>query len=202
MDIRYGFGKQVVLDFDSALEQVVRALQAEGFGVLTDIDVAATLKKKLNAEMPPYRILGACNPPLAHRALQAEPPIGLLLPCNVVVRQDEEGAVHVEFMDTAAVLDLVNKPEITALASEVRQRLERVSVALGGSEEAPSAQADETMAKVKVDTQQMQASMENIHQAQDPQEQQRLMREHMQQMRETMRSMGGEMHGKCMCCGH
>ena len=201
MDIRYGFGKQVVLDFDSALEQVVRALQAEGFGVLTDIDVAATLKKKLNAEMPPYRILGACNPPLAHRALQAEPPIGLLLPCNVVVRQDEEGAVHVEFMDTAAVLDLVNKPEITALASEVRQRLERVSVALGGSEEAPSAQADETMAKVKVDTQQMQASMENIHQAQDPQEQQRLMREHMQQMRETMRMMGGEIHGKCMCCG-
>ena len=134
--------------------------------------------------------------------LEIEPSIGLLLPCNVVVRQVEAGTVHVEFMDPNAVLELVNKPEITALASEVRQRLERVSVALGGSEEAPSAQADETMAKVKVDTRQMQASMEKIQQAQDPQEQQRLMREHMQQMRETMRSMGGEMHGKCMCCGH
>ena len=105
-------------------------------------------------------------------------------------------------MDPNAVLELVNKPEIAALASEVRQRLERVSATLGGSEEALSAQADETMAKVKVDTQQMQASMEKIHQAQDPQEQQRLMREHMRQMRETMRMMGGEMHGKCMCCGH
>ncbi len=130
MEIRYGFGKKAVLDFDSVLEQVVRALQSEGFGVLTDIDVAATMKKKLNAEMPPYRILGACNPPLAHRALQAEPSIGLLLPCNVVVRQDEEGSVHVEFMDPAAVLDLVNKPEISLLAIEVRQRLERVLAAL------------------------------------------------------------------------
>lgn len=130
MEIRYGFGKKAVLDFDSVLEQVVRALQSEGFGVLTDIDVAATMKKKLNAEMPPYRILGACNPPLAHRALQAEPSIGLLLPCNVVVRQDEEGSVHVEFMDPAAVLDLVNKPEISLLAIEVRQRLERVMAAL------------------------------------------------------------------------
>jgi hypothetical protein len=151
--------------------------------------------------MPPYRILGACNPPLAHRALVAEPSIGLLLPCNVVVRQDDAGKVQVEFMDPNAVLNLVNKPEITALASEVRQRLERVSVAVGGSEEAPSAQADETMGEMKVDMQQMQASMEKIHQAQDPQERQRLMREHMQQMRETMRMMGGEMHGKCMCCG-
>jgi len=130
MEIRYGFGKKAVLDFDSVLEQVVRALQSEGFGVLTDINVAATMKKKLNAEMPPYRILGACNPPLAHRALQAEPSIGLLLPCNVVVRQDEEGSVHVEFMDPAAVLDLVNKPEISLLAIEVRQRLERVLAAL------------------------------------------------------------------------
>ena len=199
---KYGFGTTVDLSFDDAIEHVTQALQGEGFGVLTDIDVAATLKKKLNQDMPPYRILGACNPPLAHRALVAEPSIGLLLPCNVVVRQDEAGAVHVEFMDPNAVLELVNKPEITALASEVRQRLERVSAALGGSEEARSAQTDETMAKAKVDTRQIQASMEKIQQAQDPQEQQRLMREHMQQMRETMRSMGGEMHGKCMCCGH
>ena len=197
---KYGFGKTVDMSFDDAIAHVTQALQGEGFGILADIDVAATMKKKLNQDMPPYRILGACNPPLAHRALESEPSIGLLLPCNVVVRQDEAGAVHVEFMDPNAVLELVNKPEITALASEVRQRLERVSAALGGSEEARSAQTDEAMAKV--DTRQIQASMEKIQQAQDPQEQQRLMREHMQQMRETMRSMGGEMHGKCMCCGH
>ncbi|MDX1251118.1 MAG: DUF302 domain-containing protein [Gammaproteobacteria bacterium] len=199
---KYGFGKIVDMSFDDAIVHVTQALQDEGFGILADIDVAGAMKKKLNQDMPPYRILGACNPSLAHRALESEPSIGLLLPCNVVVRQDGAGTVHVEFMDPNAVLELVNKPEITALASEVRQRLERVSVALGGSEEAPSAQADETIAKVKVDTQQMQASMEKIHQAQDPQEQQRLMREHMRQMRETMRMMGGEMHGKCMCCGH
>ena len=198
---KYGFGTTVDLSFDDAIEHVTQALQGEGFGVLTDIDVAATLKKKLNQDMPPYRILGACNPPLAHRALVAEPSIGLLLPCNVVVRQDDAGKVQVELMDPNAVLELVNKPEITALASEVRQRLQRVSVAVGGPEEAPSAQTDETMGKVKADMQQMQASMEKIHQAQDPQERQRLMREHMQQMRETMRMMGGEMHGKCMCCG-
>jgi len=201
MNTRYGFGKTVASSFDATIEKVTQELQKEGFGVLTDIDVAATLKKKLNQDMPPYRILGACNPPLAHRALESEPSIGLLLPCNVVVRQDEAGTVHVEFMDPNAVLELVNKPEITALAGEVRQRLERVSIAVGGSEEARSAQADEIEAKVKVRTRQMQASMEKIHQAQDPQEQQRLMREHMQQMRETMRMMGGEMHGKCMCCG-
>jgi uncharacterized protein (DUF302 family) len=130
MDIRYGFGKQVAQDFESALEQVIRALQAEGFGVLTDIDVAATLKKKLNEDMPPYRILGACNPPLAHRALVAEPSIGLLLPCNIVVRQDKSGAVHVEIMDPNAVLDLVDKPAISDLAREVRRKLERVLLAV------------------------------------------------------------------------
>ncbi len=126
MDAKYGFGKTVDLSFDAAVEKVTRELQKEGFGVLTDIDVAATLKKKLNREMLPYRILGACNPPLAHRALEAEPSIGLLLPCNVVVRQDAEGKVHVEFMDPLAVLELVNLPEISRIAGEVRQRLERV----------------------------------------------------------------------------
>src|SRR3990170_2306072 len=128
MNSKYGFGRNVDLSFNQAVERVTQELQKEGFGVLTDIDVAATLKKKLNQNIPPYRILGACNPPLAHRALEAEPSIGLLLPCNVVVRQDEAGTVHVEFMDPNAVLELVNNPEITALASEVRQRLERVSV--------------------------------------------------------------------------
>ncbi|MDA8383832.1 MAG: DUF302 domain-containing protein [Betaproteobacteria bacterium] len=130
MSTRYGFGKTVASSFDAAVEKVIQELQKEGFGVLTDIDVAATLKKKLNQDMPPYRILGACNPPLAHRALEAEPSIGLLLPCNVVVRQDDAGKVQVEFMDPNAVLDLVNKPEIHQLASDVRQKLERVMQAL------------------------------------------------------------------------
>src|SRR3569833_1427636 len=124
MNTRYGFGKTVASSFDVAIEKVIQELQKEGFGVLTDIDVAATLKKKLNQDMPPYRILGACIPPLALRALVAEPSIGRLLPCNVVVRQDDAGKVQVEFMDTYAVLDLVNKLEIHQLACEVRQKLE------------------------------------------------------------------------------
>lgn len=130
MGTQYGFGKTVSYAFDEAISRVTQALQAEGFGILSEIDVAATLKKKLGLDMPPYRILGACNPPLAHRAIQAEPSIGLLLPCNVLVRQDDQGKVQVEFMDTDAVLKLVGKPEIAALATEVRQRLERVMSAL------------------------------------------------------------------------
>ena len=130
MNSKYGFGKTVQMGFADAVARVTQALQGEGFGVLTDIDVAATMKKKLNQDMPPYRILGACNPPLAHRALESEPAIGLLLPCNVVVRQDPVGKVHVEFMDPNAVLELVDKPEISRLASEVRQRLERVMAAV------------------------------------------------------------------------
>jgi uncharacterized protein (DUF302 family) len=102
----------------------------EGFGILSDIDVAATLKKKIGADMPPYRILGACNPPLAQRAIEAEPSIGLLLPCNVVVRQEQTGTVHVEVMNTEAVLQLVDKPAVAALAKEVRERLDRVLAAL------------------------------------------------------------------------
>ncbi|MFN0317502.1 MAG: DUF302 domain-containing protein [Burkholderiales bacterium] len=119
----YGFGKQVNLTFEAALERTTSALAQQGFGILSDIDVAATMKKKLNLDMPPYRILGACNPPFAHRALTADPQIGLLLPCNVVVRQDDQGKVKVEFMDPNAVLELVDKPEVTQLAAEVRQRL-------------------------------------------------------------------------------
>lgn len=130
MNSKYGFGKSVDMSFTDAVARVTQALQKEGFGILTDIDVAATMKKKLNQEMPPYRILGACNPPLAHRAIEAEPSIGLLLPCNVVVRQDGVGEVHVEFMDPNAVLELVNNPEISRVASEVRQRLERVMASL------------------------------------------------------------------------
>lgn len=130
MNTKYGFGKIVEVAFADAVTRVTQALQGEGFGVLTDIDVAATMKKKLGQDMPPYRILGACNPPLAHRAIQAEPAIGLLLPCNVVVRQDVAGHVYVEFMDPKAVLELVDKPEVELVASEVRQRLERVMAAV------------------------------------------------------------------------
>ena len=126
METGYGFGKTVNYTFERAVVRVTEELQKEGFGVLTDIDVAATLKKKLNNDIPPYRILGACNPQLAHQALQAEPAIGLLLPCNVVVRQDEAGTVYVEFMDPNAVLELVNKMEIKTIAAEVRECLQRV----------------------------------------------------------------------------
>jgi uncharacterized protein (DUF302 family) len=130
MQTRYGFGKPVALPFDAAVTRVIEQLQNEGFGVLTDIDVQATLRKKLGVDVLPHRILGACNPTFAHRALTAEPSIGLLLPCNVVVRQDAEGTVQVEIMDPDAVLELVERPEIHAIAAEVRDRLQRVLRAL------------------------------------------------------------------------
>ena len=126
MNNSYGFGKKVSYSFEKAIEQVTKELKKEGFGILTEIDVSATLNSKLNQEIPPYRILGACNPQLAHRALQADPSIGLLLPCNVVVRQDDTGKVSIEFMDPEAVLELVNKPEIKPIAKEVKTRLQRV----------------------------------------------------------------------------
>lgn len=119
----YAFGKTLAADFQVVVDRVTQALANEGFGVLTDIDVAATMKKKLGEEMRPFRILGACNPQLAHRAITAEPQIGTLLPCNVVVREDATGKVQVEFMDPNAVLRLVNRAEVTAVAGEVRQKL-------------------------------------------------------------------------------
>jgi uncharacterized protein (DUF302 family) len=127
---KYAFGKTVGLSFDQATEAVTQALAKEGFGVLTEIDVAATLKKKLGLERAPYKILGACNPQFAARALEAEPQIGALLPCNVVVRQDDGGRTIVEFMDPDAVLGLVGRPEIAPVAAEVRARLQRVLQAL------------------------------------------------------------------------
>jgi uncharacterized protein (DUF302 family) len=126
----YVFGKAVALKFDEAVAKVTQELSKEGFGVLTEIDVAATMKKKLDVKMPPYKILGACNPQFAHRAIGAEPQIGALLPCNVVVREDAEGKIRVEFMDPIAVMDLVGKPAVRPIAAEVRQRLERVMNAM------------------------------------------------------------------------
>ena len=128
----YGFNVELDQDFDSAIQQVTEALQSEGFGVLTEIDVSGTLKKKLDLDMQPYRILGACNPKLASQALAADPDIGMLLPCNVVVRQNEQGGVTVGFMDPQAVLGLVEAPEVKQLAGEVRQKLERVAGSLKG----------------------------------------------------------------------
>lgn len=126
----YSFGKTVELGFDEAIERATACLKEEGFGILSEIDIAAAMKEKLGVDMPPYRILGACNPPLAHRAITAEPDIGVLLPCNVIVRQDEAGVVHVKAMDPIAVLELVDQPEIGELAAEVRERLERALAAV------------------------------------------------------------------------
>ncbi len=124
--IMYGFKVKLQDRFETAVMHVIEALKTEGFGVLTDNDVQATMKTKLGVEGKRYRILGACNPPLAHRAITADPDIGLLLPCNVVVREEANRKINVGFTDPIAVRNLVDNPEITVLAAEVRGKLERV----------------------------------------------------------------------------
>lgn len=127
----YGFTTTLTnISFADALDKTIAALKTEGFGVLSDIDVQRAMKEKLDAEMPPYRILGACNPPLAHQALQAEPDIGLLLPCNVIVREEAPGRVVVGFLDPQTMVALVGKPGVKAVADQAEARLRRVCAAL------------------------------------------------------------------------
>ena len=130
MNSDFGFGKVVDVSFDDAIEKVTAELEKEGFGVLSDIDVAAKMKAKLDKDMPRYRILGACNPALAYQAISAVEDIGLLLPCNVLVREDSDDRVHVDFMDPESVLSLVKHPGVAPLATDVKSRLQRVLEAL------------------------------------------------------------------------
>jgi uncharacterized protein (DUF302 family) len=128
----YGFGLRLQVPYAEAVERTKAALKEQGFGVLTEIDVRATMKQKLDVDFRPYVILGACNPPLAHRALQTDPHIGLLLPCNVSIYDDGEATV-VEAMDPVAALGLANVPALTDVAAEARGRLERMLAAVAGT---------------------------------------------------------------------
>jgi uncharacterized protein (DUF302 family) len=122
----YHFSKRLDIPFDQAVSRVTEALKREGFGLLTDIDVSATLKAKLGEDFRPYRILGACNPQLAHRALQLEDKIGTMLPCNVIVQQHADGAVEVSAVDPVASMQAISNPDLAEVAKEVQARLTRV----------------------------------------------------------------------------
>lgn len=122
----YYFSCKLHTSMQEAREQVVNALSKEGFGVLTEIDVQETLKKKIGAEWPGYKILGACNPKFAHKALQTEPHIGTMLPCNVILREIEDNLIEVSAVDPLASMQSINNPELGAVATEVRDKLRQV----------------------------------------------------------------------------
>ena len=125
-----GFEISLPVSYEAAIEKVTEALKAEGFGVLTSIDVKETMKKKLDVDFRKYAILGACNPPLAHRALSARPEVGLLLPCNVIVYETEPGQSYVSLVDPLAMLGVIQDADLESVAQEARQRLQRVAEAL------------------------------------------------------------------------
>ena len=130
----YGFTTTLTsTTFEQGLAKTIAALKAEGFGVLSDIDVQHAMKEKLGIDMPPYRILGACNPALANQALQAVPDIGLLLPCNVIVREEAPERVVIGFLDPQIMVNLVDKPEVKTVADAAQERLRRACKSLGGS---------------------------------------------------------------------
>ena len=126
----YAMGMSVPLPYEAAVERIREALQQQGFGVLTEIDVKATLKKKLDVDFKKYVILGACNPPLAWQGFQAEPDVGLLLPCNVIVYEEEATRSRVAVLDPLVQLGLTGRRDIEALATEARDRLQRALSAL------------------------------------------------------------------------
>ena len=127
--MNYTFDRKISGKFDDVVERTITALRAGGFGVLTDIDIRATLKQKLGADFRPYRILGACNPPLAHRALQVEDKIGAMLPCNVIVQEKADG-IEVSAVDPLAGMERIGNPALTAIATEVAQKLKQVIAAI------------------------------------------------------------------------
>ena len=126
----YGFNVALKMTFDEAVNTVVEALKHEGFGVLSDLDIQAAMKEKLGAEIRRYRILGACNPPLALKALTADPDIGLLLPCNVVVREDADGGITVGLVDPQAMMQVASNAQVKEVADDASARLRRVRDAL------------------------------------------------------------------------
>lgn len=131
----YGFGTTVAAPYDETVERTRSALKQQGFGILTEIDVKRTMKEKLDAEFRPYVILGACNPPLAHQALSADLGVGLLLPCNVVVYDNQDGTSRVEAMDPEAALGIVGDDRaIAAVAREARTLLRKAVDSLGGTD--------------------------------------------------------------------
>ncbi len=130
--LQLGFTVRLNKNFDEALAQVTAALKVEGFGVLTEIDVKETLKKKIDVDFRPYKILGACNPPLAYRALSTAPEVGLLLPCNVTVSYVEDNITEVSIVDPLSMLGFVQHPDLEPVAEEARARLERVAKSLAG----------------------------------------------------------------------